>query len=235
MLGEYQQRTRLLVNDMGFAWANDFDFIFYINEARNQVAGEGTCIRVLGTLTLDPPTQMYPFSAITVPAGVAAVNHIRIINYQIPGVLGQVRVTPREWAFFDRYVLGTLVPAPGVPKTWAQYADGTLGSFGISLPDLPYVLTMDTVCTPAALFSDVDPEAIPPPYWTEAVPYYAAYLALLNKEGYEPAQTMMELYRGYIARARQFATPDLLPHQWSQAPDPQMMGRLSLAPAQRGN
>lgn len=228
MLNAYTQQTQLLLKDPKMERFNLFDLRGYVNTARGQVALEGECIRVYSTLTLSTTAQQYPFSAVSFPAGtqgVAGVMNVRMATFQIAG--GAKRITSREWEYFNEFVLNNPVPVAGPPTEWAQYGQGAAGSLFVNLPDFAYILNLDTVGYPLPLNSDTDFEAIPYA-WTDAVPYYAAYVALLTAQQADAAAGMFKLYEMFVGRARQFATPSVLPHQYEQTPDPMMTNRLGV-------
>ena len=229
MLIYYQQVTRrLLLNDQTFARFNDFDLRDWIGIARRQVAGEDEAIRVYSTLAIAQSTQQYLFSAITFPAGTAGVGQVqavRDITYQIAG--GAKRVYSREWEWFNRFILANPAPVPAAPKYWCQYGQGTQGTIFVNLPDMPYTLNLDAVCLPATLSSDADPEALPA-LWTDAVPYFAAYMGFLQVGDKDNADHMMQLYQAFVQRARAAATPSELPHQFSGTPDPTVGNKLGI-------
>jgi hypothetical protein len=235
MLFDYQKRTQLLLHDPKIERFNIFDLASYINTARRQVAGEGECVRNYATLPVGPPAQQYPFSSIvlgTPATGILEVLNIRMATWQV--AMGAKRMTTRAWEFFNEYVLNNPVPVAGPPAIWAQYGQGALGSIFINLPDTTYTLNLDTVCLPIPLALDTDPEAIPFP-WTDAVPYYAAYVALLTAGNMDGAQGMFQQYTMFANRARQFSTPSVVPHQYLQGPDIVLPNRLGVHPAQQRN
>jgi len=234
----YLQTTRRILKDASFARFIDGDLVDWINIGRGQVAAEGECVRVCATLVLNPPDQEYHFHDIVqvfngplfvAGTGVASVLNVRMMTYNIPGTSGSAIVTPREWEWFNYFVRGDADPKPGPPVYWAQMHQGVGGSFWVNIPDLPYTLFLDTVCLPIPLAAETDPEAVPS-LWTDAVPYYAAYLAMLSAHE-EGADNMLKLYEVFTNRARQFANPSVLPGQYSQAPDPMMAGRLGVTRA----
>ena len=225
-LTDYLQTTRRLLNDAGFARFNDFDLREWVGIARGQIAGEGECIRVYGTLAVTAAAQQYPFSAIAFPAGTTGVQapiNVRMITYGVPAATGQAPVTSREWEWFNQYVLAQPAPIASRPRVWAQFGQGVNGTIFINLLNGPYTLSVDTVCYPSPLTNNSDPEAIPY-LWTDAVPYFAAYLALLTAGNAEAAAGMFKLYQMFVMRARTFATPSVLPGQYAQGPDPEMAG-----------
>lgn len=199
----------------------------WINKARGQLAGESEAIRVIGTLTTTPGTRSYAFSSINIgtptSTGVQGILHVRSLQYAVASA--QKRVNGKSWEWFDAYMLNNPVPDSGPPTTWAQFLQGGSGQGSITgsgtgslrsgslyidpIPDLAYNLLVDCVCYPIALAADSDPEAIPY-LWTDAVPYFAAYLALLSAQTgqrTQQAQGMMQLYQQFVQRARSYATP----------------------------
>lgn len=229
MLTSYQQITRrLLLNDQTFAKTNDFDLKDWINIARGQVAGESECIRVYSTLAVNNPTQQYPFSAIAFPAGtigVSVAQAVRDITWQIAG--GAKRVYSREFEWFNRYILSSPVPVPGPPKYWAQYGQGAQGTIFVNIPDGPYTLNLDTACLPIPLVDDTTVEAIPR-LWTDAVPYFAAYMGFLQQGDKDNADNMMQRYEMFMQRARAAATPSQLAHQFAGTSDPTIGNKLGI-------
>ena len=111
------------------------------------------------------------------------------------------------------------------------------GSFYLDpLPDLAYTLNCDCACYPIALAADTDVESIPY-LWTDAVPYYAAYMALMASQAsarLDQAQRLYALYEQFMSRARNAANPTLNRAAFEQSQDPAMANRFGIAPA-RGN
>lgn len=234
MLTFYQQTTRrITLDDQAFAKVNDFDLRDWINISRSQIAGESECIRVYASLTIAGLAQPYPFSAITFPAGTAGVSQVqavRSITYTLPFQTagGRRRVYSREWPWFNRFVLDRAVPVPGPPKYWAQFGQGTQGTLFFNPSDLAYTLDLDTVCLPAPLLTDADPEAIPA-LWRDAVPYYAAYMGYLQHQVKDAADGMWQIFQAFMQRARAAATPSELPHQFEGTPDPTLANKLGIS------
>jgi hypothetical protein len=196
----------------------------YINIARGQVAGQGKCIRIYATLTLTANVGSYPFSAIpfAAPAGVVGPNAARMIWYQVgmgAGGTGQKLIANQPFEYFAQYRLNNPVPGTGPPTEWAQLGQGQFGTlFFDPVPDIPYVCPIDVECAPAPLVNDASPEAIPP-LWQDAVPFYAAWLALQQLQRQADAEMMMKRFQELMSRARQAATPDVLPDNFEGTPD----------------
>lgn len=195
----------------------------YINIARGQVAGQGKCVRQYATLGLVAGTRSYPFSAIVFTGvGIAGPNDARMIWYQVgmgDGGAGQKIIANQPFEWFAQYRLNNPVPPEGPPSEWAQLGQGQLGTlFFDPVPDIAYVCPIDVECAPAPLVTDASPEAIPP-LWQDAVPFYAAWLALMQLQRQADADMMLKRFQDLMNRARQAATPDVLPDNFEQTPD----------------
>jgi hypothetical protein len=177
----------------------------YINVARNQVAGEGECIRVPATLAIAAGTIEYPFSAIslTTVTGASAVISVRM------GAITPQRLALRNWVWFFNYYLNSAVS--GVPTVMAQLGQGEAGNLWFwPTPAAPATANLDVVATPAPLVDDTTVEAIPYP-WTDAVPFYAAWLGMQNMQRQGDADKMLARYSALMRRARQMSSPSVLP------------------------
>ena len=214
----------------------------WINLARGQLAGEAECIRLLGTLTTTIGQRNYNFSALNIgtPAttGAQGVINVRRINFGVAS--GQKTLAPRPWEWFDLYCLNNPVPSNGAPQRWAQFGQGSAGtstgsgasgSFYIDPPpDSTYTLYCDCVCYPIALVDDTTVEAIPY-LWTDAVPFFAAYYALLSAQSsarVADAQRMMDMYKNFLERARKASNPTVYRWQYEQAGDPTQAAKIGI-------
>ncbi len=244
-LTEYQNRVkRLLQNPSAptslYATA---DLTGWINQARGQVAAEAECCRAIGTISTVVDQRNYNFTGIDIgvaaTTGRAGVINVRSVTYNIAS--GQQWITPRAWDWFTLYCLNNVVPENGLPETWAQYGQGagfssqTMSDASGSIyldppPNLVYTLNCDTTCYPIDLTDDTTVEAIPY-LWTDAVAYFASYLALLSAQTsvrMNDAQRMLQLYGEFMARARQFSNPSTLRYLYQQAQDPTIPAKLGL-------
>lgn len=178
----------------------------YINTARNQIAGDGECIRASAQLTLTSGTQLYAFGSINsgVNPGVSSVIAVR------GGILAGQPIDFRPWEWFQQYYLAS--GATGTPIHAAQQGQGLSGTLWFSpVPNSSgLIASLDTVCLPVSLVTDSTPEAIPYP-WTDAVPFYAAWLALMSLQRQADADKMYERYMNLMSRARKEASPSELP------------------------
>jgi len=245
MLTAYETRTRQLLQNPSAPTSlyATTDIDSWVNQARGQVAGETECCRALGTLNTTIGTRNYNFSAITLPSsvGLQGVLSVRAMRYSVGSGFQWMR--PRPWPWFDLY-MNNPVPPSGPPNKWSQYGQGSAGTGSITgigsgsmssgsfyidpIPDSAYALTMDCACYPSALAADTDFEAIPY-LFTDAVPYFAAYLALMSAQTgarIEQASKMMELYQMFIARANQASAPNVNRYLYSRQFDPTQLNKL---------
>lgn len=244
MLDAYLTQTRRLLQlpAAPVTLYSDANLTAYINTARGQLAGEAECIRKIGTVTAIINQRAYNFSAINLgvsaTTGIDGAINVRRVAYIIAN--GQKWIPPRAWEWFDLYCLNNVVPTAGAPERWSQYgqgaAPGSTGSGnGGSLyldppPDIGYTLSLDCTCYPIALANDATVEAIPY-LWTDAVPYFAAYYALLSSQTQArmaDAMKYLEIYTQFVKRARVASNPSVGRWQYSQAQDPPQAAKLGL-------
>lgn len=246
MLDDYVTRTqRLLQNPAPAQGLYSTSLIEdYVNIARKQLAGEAQCIRRIGTIPTAINQREYSFADIDFGsvAGIAGAYNIRRINYGLGD--GQQYIAPRPWEWFDQYCLNNPVPidysaTPGAspPTSWAQYGQGSAaptggssqsGSFFLDpIPTQVFTLYCDCVCYPITLADDTTVEAIPYPY-TDAVPFFATYYALLGSQT-QARRADAEAYYGYyqtfLTRARNISNAAVLTWQYELADDPAQNGK----------
>lgn len=214
----------------------------WINTARGQLAGEGECIRSIGTISTVIGQRNYNFSALnfgsSVTTGIQGAINVRRISYNVG--TGTQWIPPREWEYFDLYYMNNPVPVNGPPVVWAQYAQGAAtpatgsaatGSFYIDPPpDIVYTLNCDCVCYPIVLANDTTVEAIPY-LWTDAVPFFAAYYAFLTAQTgarMADAERMYGYYKEFLNRARMMSNPSVNRSQYEQAADPASINKLGV-------
>jgi len=225
MLNTYILQTQQLLQNPAapVALYSTADLTTYINRARQQLAGEAQCVRVYSTMPTVAGVERYQFGAINVPVSVEGVFNIRTM-WSRPSVGEQRWLQPRPFEWFSLYVLNRQVALPpGIPTQWAQYSQGEIGSFFVDpVPNSVVNLVMDTACIPIELQDDNDPEVIPFPF-TDAVPFFAAYYALLSAQAparQADAERMMQRYQEFLERARRISTPEILPFQNPQTVNP---------------
>jgi len=219
-LTAYLTQTKRLLQNPGAPTSlySDADLTSWINTARGQLSGEADCIRSIVSLTLSSSTRIYAFPSSGLESGIKAVFNVRMIT--LVSGSGAIFLTPRPWEWFNRYLLSVATPASGSPTIWTQYKQGTSGNLYFDpIPNTTFTATLDTVCQPIDLVDDSTAEAIPYP-WTDCVPYFAAYLALLSAQSQvrqADANRMFERYEEFVERARRMSVPRVLPSQYDQS------------------
>jgi hypothetical protein len=224
VLNAYLSNTRRLLQNPSAPTQlySDADLTAYINTARGQLSADGQCVRYYASLSTVNTTQIYAFSSINTgvagTTGIANALSVRMIGVAVAG--GQNIIAAWPWEWFNQYYIGTTGISNAIPANWAQYGQGKSGSIYFSpTPNAVYVLSLDCVCTPIDLATDGTVEAIPYP-WTDAVPYFAAYLALLSSQTgarEEQANRMFARYEEFRDRARRLSTANVLPYQYDQS------------------
>ena len=178
----------------------------YINIARNQVAADAECIRVAATLALAAGQQAYNFSAISLTATAGSQS---VITVRSATLGGNPTIDIRGWEWFAQYYFGT--GATGTPVVAAQQGQGTAGTLWFwPAPNATATVFLDVVCLPIPLVDDTTAEAIPR-LWTDAIPFYAAWLGMQSLQRQADADMMYQRYLSLVRRGRQFATPSELP------------------------
>jgi hypothetical protein len=222
------------------------DLTSYINVARGQLAGETESCRALGTLSTVIGTRNYNFSSISLPAGAGLQGVINVRQMLYAVASGYQWFRPRPWSYFWLYYMNNPVPVGGAPQRWSQFGQGSSGQGSITgigagtmssgsfyldpPPDLVYSLLIDCSCYPIALVADTDVEALPY-LFTDAVPYFAAYLALLSSQTsarVEDAQKMFDLYKMFVDRASQASAPNVNRFLYERQSDPTMINKLGI-------
>ena len=220
----------------------------WINTARGQLAGEGECIRAIGTISTVIGQRNYNFSSISFGTssvtGIQGAINVRRISYN--SGTGTQWFAGRPWEWFDLLNLNNTAPVEGPPAVWAQYAQGAAtpasgsaatGSFYIDPPpDMIYTLNCDCTCYPIVLANDMTVEAIPY-LWTDAVPFFAAYYAFLTAQTgarTADAERMYGYYKEFVSRARQASDSSVNRYQFEQAPDPTILNKLGAKPGAGG-
>ncbi len=252
MLAAFLTQTRSLLQLPGSASTSlysDSDLTRWINIARGQVAGEGAGIRLHASLSTVAGQDNYLFSALNTgaPATNGIQGVIRIDSMSCVAGNGQVWMTPRPWPWFSLYNRNNPVPQQGTPTEWSQYGQGAAppastapavgsvqgGSFYVSLtPDDIYQLNANCVCYPIPLVDDITAEALPY-FWTDAVPFFAAYFALMSAQTNARMADAAQMYKGhyseFMERARKQSNPETNNWIYQQAGDPAQGPKMGIS------
>lgn len=179
------------------------------------IAGAGTgataTSQIQPVMTTVADQQEYQFSDIPLwnyPAvqSILAIRNATVIwtNFRYP--VFWVSFSKFQ-AKYNPYTRGTFLYAPIIA---CQFGQGDQGTFQLSpVPNQVYPLELDCLGLPVDLIDDSTPEAIPYP-WTDAVPFYAAWLALQERDdsrAEQIAEKRLGSYRMMMRRARAFSMP----------------------------
>ena len=252
MLTAYLTQTQRLLQNPAAPTTlySSADLTSYINTARGQVAGESESIRAFALFSTAVGDETYSFSTFTYPNGIQgaikAVNLWYGVGIGPTGLGGQRFIYPRNWEWLALYGQNTPVPTPGPPRRWAQYGQGAAPGTGANAgtsgssnsgslildpaPDQVYAIVADCVCFPIPLVTDSTFEALPY-LWTDAVPFFAAYYALLSSQTsarIADAERLYNHYETFMTRARAAANPSQGRWQYQQAEDPVQALKLGL-------
>lgn len=220
MLAEHQAQVQNLLNDSSGQFFSIPTLNNYINRARRRVASASGCIRVMprGTKTM-PNQEEYKFTHWTalvqeIP-GVREILAVRSLAVAIgPGdgawkpVWNRLPFTDFQARFriWNRAWVGTI----SYPGFYAQYGFGVTGSLFLApIPSQIQPMEVDCSCLPFPLQSDDDPEAIPQP-WVDAVPYYAAWLCLIQQQRREDAAAMLQVFAAELPFAASVVAPQMV-------------------------
>jgi hypothetical protein len=146
---------------------------------------------------------------VSLPQGIANVIQVRTIAVNFGGSQGsnQYMLENTDFSELQAYYRFYGPNLVGNPAKWARYNNNI---YMRPIPSQAYPMQWDTVCTVINLVDDTTIEALPYPF-TDAVPYYAAYLALMNSQRPQDADNMFKLYEQFAGRARKFFQRTMMP------------------------
>jgi hypothetical protein len=143
---------------------------------------------------LNAGQEQYYFSDIdlSVFPGIASVFAIRSVSI----IYANYRYSLPKYSFTDYQAFIRSYPYQYsyVPSFFCQVGQGTSGYLLFyPLPSETYQWDVDCYCLPSDLKTNLDYEAIPDP-WTDAVPYFAAHLGMLDIQNMNAGRMYLELF-----------------------------------------
>jgi len=219
VLATYLADTQNLLNDAGGQFHAIPTLTSYVNRARRRVAAASGCCRVLVRAKTLPNQESYAFTDWTALAqgtpGIREIFVVRSLAIAIgPGegawkpawnrlVWSDFQARFRIW---NQAWIGTI----SYPGFWAQYGFGVTGSIYLApIPSQVQPMEMDTSCLPFPLQNDDDPEAIPQP-WSDAVPFYSAWLCLLQQQRPQDAAAMLQVFQLELPFCASVVSPQMI-------------------------
>lgn len=114
------------------------------------------------------------------------------------------------WSSFQAYARA-LNQGQQYPSLWSQFQMGESGSIYLfPIPTGRYEMQWDCFCTPQALSGTQTVDLIPD-NWTNAVIYYACYLAYLNAQRKDDANDMFMRYERSLMESAAYSSPPRTP------------------------
>jgi len=219
MLRQYIDEVQQLLNDQTGQFFPLSTLTMYINKSRRRIAAISGCIRCVppGTMT-HPAQEIYPFSDWIsliqgIIPGAESILYCRSLAVSM-GIGGWKPLWRRiPWTDFQarfRVYNSTFFGTIADPGWYAQLGEGPAGALYLApIPAQQLPMEVDLTLVPAPLFSDDDPDPIPYP-WNDAVPYWAATLALLQQQRREDAQAMALLFNADLPMCASVVAPQLI-------------------------
>lgn len=161
--------------------------------------------------------EVYTFASVNplvqLTGGVNSILAVRSVSVS----WGSMRPTLRflSWGSMQAYLRAYNIGVQSYPEYWSQFAQGVAGSIYLwPIPSQISAMDWDCVCLPIDLATDGDTEAIPYP-WTDAVQFYACYLAFMSAQRNEDADRMYRQYQMFMQRARAFSVRSMVADYYS--------------------
>lgn len=216
MLTEYISTTQNFLNDALSQFFSVPVLTTYVNRARRRIANASGCCRVLIRARTIPDQEVYKFNEWTSIAqlepGIKEILAVRSLAIAIGPGSGAWkpmwnRIVWSDWqarfGIWNRAWLGTI----SYPGYYAQYGFGSGGSIFLApIPSQIQPMELDCSCLPLPLENDDDVEQIPEP-WVDAVPYYAAWLCLIQQQRREDAQAMLQVFQAELPFCASVVSP----------------------------
>jgi hypothetical protein len=172
--------------------------------------GTGASATAVTTLnnTLNANQEIYAFSNVDLSQfpGIASIYYVRGVSI----IYANYRYSLPVYSFsvyqarIRQYSAGSYTY---VPTFGAQFGQGTSGSLYLyPPPSQAYQMEWDCQCLPQDLLDDQSVEAIPDP-WTDAVPYYAAHLAMIEMQNWNSARAFEDRFDDRMHRFGAYTRP----------------------------
>ena len=191
-LSGYITETRRLLHDVNANFWTNAELTDYINDGRNHLIQDTGCNRVLQTYTTVYNVETIDFSALP-----ESDDTIDVLTINLYWGNSRVPLYYMAWSNFNAQL-----------RFWQNYTGRPVGfsMYGPKKiyigpkPDEAYLMELDTVVLKPPL-TDADPvETLPTPF-TEAVPFYAAYLAKYQEQSYGEAEILKQEYQKHVMQA----------------------------------
>lgn len=190
----------------------------YVAQPTITIVGNGSGASGNANLTqfvkLTAGVEVYPFSqwnGIVISNFVGVKEIFAVQSMAVSWGAMKPMVNNLDWSGFQAYLRSYNIGFQNYPTFFSQYGQGVNGSLYVwPVPSVDIQTDIDCYCDVVYLVDDTSVEAIPYPF-TEAVQYYATYLAYLNAQRKDDAQFIMSEYKRVLNEARVVTTPPVVP------------------------
>lgn len=193
----------------------------YDNTTTITFTGGGMTVAATATPTINclntvNAQEVYTFAAANTYARLTSgVDSILFIE-SVAVSWGALKPVLDQWNWNDLQAKVRAYPiTSGQPAIWSQFGQGESGSIYLRpVPTGALPMDWNCVCTPIDLVTDATAEAIPYPF-SDAVPYYSAWLAFMNARRPQEAQNMFGMYETIMRRSRAQSESTFIPSYYS--------------------
>lgn len=203
-LNAYLAQTSRLLHDPNNVNYPVGDLTAYINLARGQIAVSSQSVRFLNIVNTVVNQETY---AMPTAPGSGVGSALSILGIALPWGTYKPTLTRYTWQDFQSYFRVFSGTVFGFPECYGVQGSGVNQLvYLFPIPQQIFASEWDCTHTVNSLATDSDPEALPFP-WTDCVPYYAAYFALLNAQRFQEAKAMYAIYQDLSRNARAGTNP----------------------------
>lgn len=187
MLTTYQLQVQDLIDDPNNTSVSTTTLTRFINNARNRVALDTQSIRSMQSVSLAQGSNTIQLSSLS-PILIGVLNVFLDWNNLVSPLY------QRSFTYVQTEFL-SMTTFQSVPQVWCMFGKAQITIAPI--PDQTYTLYVDGIAYPNPLVDDTTVEQLSGAD-TDAVQYYAAYLAFLKKQDGASAKGMLSLYQNAI-------------------------------------
>lgn len=146
-------------------------------------------------------------TAVMAATGIKDVIGVRSVTLNFGGNgANQYMLRFRDWTYFQA-IYRVYPQLTGNPECWSPFQNKI---YLRPIPSGVYPMQWDCTCSVIDLVDDTTVEAIPYSF-TDAIPYFAAYLAFMASMRAQDAQNMLSIYKQFVAVGRRNVRSTIVP------------------------
>jgi len=189
--------------DVTYGGAGYFQPIVEITDSTGSGAEATAAISPINILNAGQEQYRFADIDLSVFPGVDSVYFVRGVSLIYSNYRYSLPCYP--FSVYQAYIRQYPFQYQYVPTFAAQFGQGVEGSFFFyPLPSQTYQMEWDCQCIPSDLETNLSVEALPAP-WTDAVMYFAAHIAMLERREWNAAKGFLELYEKFAQRYSDYA------------------------------